>query len=60
MLIMVQKENEQDQAHIFQYTYFESFQIHQLGADPEILKRGDALSQPPWLAGEKGFRFQMI
>ena len=30
MLILVQKENEQDQAHIFQETYFKSFQIHQL------------------------------
>ena len=30
MLIQVQKENEQDEAHIFQYNYFESFQIHQL------------------------------
>ena len=30
MLILVQKENEEDQAHIFQETYFKSFQIHQL------------------------------
>ena len=31
----------------------------QPGADPEILKRGGALCQPPWLAGEEKFRFQM-
>ena len=30
MLILVQYENEQDLAYIFQDTYFESFQIHQL------------------------------
>ena len=30
MLILVRKENEQDQVHIFQETYFESSQIHQL------------------------------
>ena len=30
MLILMRKDNEQDQAHIFQDTYFESFQIHQL------------------------------
>ena len=30
MLILVQKENEQDQAHIFQGTYLKSYQIHQL------------------------------
>ena len=27
------------------------------GADPEILKRGGALCQPPWLAVEENFRF---
>ena len=32
MLILVQKENEQNQVHIFQDTFFESFQIHQLAA----------------------------
>ena len=30
MLILVRKENEQDQAHTFQDSYFESFQLHQL------------------------------
>ena len=30
MLIHVQKEDEQDQAHTFQDTYFESFQMDQL------------------------------
>ena len=30
MLILVQRENEQDQAHIFQDTYFKCFQIHML------------------------------
>ena len=30
MLILVRKENEKDQTHIFQGTYFDSFQIHQL------------------------------
>ena len=30
MPILVQKENEQEQPHIFQNTYFKSFQIHQL------------------------------
>ena len=29
MLIQVQIENEQDQVNIFQYIYFEIFQIHQ-------------------------------
>ena len=29
MLILVWKENEQNQAHIFQDTYFESSQIHE-------------------------------
>ena len=28
MLILVQTKNEQDQVHIFQYTYLKSFQIH--------------------------------
>ena len=28
MLISVQTKNEQDQVHIFQYTYLKSFQIH--------------------------------
>ena len=30
MLILVLKENQQDQAYIFLDTYFKSFQIHQL------------------------------
>ena len=30
MVILAQKENEEDQAHIYQDTYFESSQIHQL------------------------------
>ena len=30
MPIPVQKENKQDQAHIFQGTFFESFQVHQI------------------------------
>ena len=30
MLILVWKEKEHDQAHIFQDTYFDSFQRHQL------------------------------
>ena len=30
MLILVWEENEQDEAHIVQGIYFESFQIHQL------------------------------
>ena len=30
MLILVWKENEQDQAHMFKDIYLESFQIHQL------------------------------
>ena len=30
MLILVEKENEQDEVHIFQGTYFESSQIHHL------------------------------
>ena len=30
MLILVQKQNEQDQGHIFQNTYFESPQMHRL------------------------------
>ena len=30
------------------------------GADPEIFKKGGALWRPPWLAGEKKFRFQMV
>ena len=30
MIILVQKDNEQDQAHLFYDKYFESFQIQQL------------------------------
>ena len=30
MLILVLKENGQDQAHIFEATYFKSFQVHHL------------------------------
>ena len=30
MLILMREKNEQDQAHIFQDTYLESIQIHQL------------------------------
>ena len=30
------------------------------GAEPGFLKRGGALCRPPWLAGEKNFRFQMV
>ena len=30
MLILVQKENEEDQIHVFQDAYFGSSQIHQL------------------------------
>ena len=30
------------------------------GADPEILKRGDAQSRPPWLANKESFKFQMV
>ena len=30
------------------------------GADPEILKRGDALCRPPRLADEENVRFQMV
>ena len=30
MLILVRKKSDQDQAQIFQDTYFESFQLHQL------------------------------
>ena len=30
------------------------------GADPEMLKRGDALCWPPWLADEENVRFQMV
>ena len=30
MLILVQKEHEQDQAHVFQGKYFENFEIYQL------------------------------
>ena len=30
------------------------------GADPEDLKRHGALCQPPWLADEENFRFQMV
>ena len=30
MIIPERKENRQDQAHIFQDTYFKSFEIHQL------------------------------
>ena len=30
------------------------------GVDPEILNREDALCQPPWLANEENFRFQMV
>ena len=30
-----------------------------LGVDSEILKRGDALCRPPWLADEENFRFQL-
>ena len=33
---------------------------HLTGADPGILKRGGALWLPPWLTGEKDFRFQMV
>ena len=29
------------------------------GADPEILEKGRVLCQPPWLANEENFRFQM-
>ena len=30
-------------------------------ADREILKRGDALCQPPaWLADEENFKFEMV
>ena len=29
-------------------------------ADPEILERGGALCQSPWLVGEENVRFQMI
>ena len=32
----------------------------QSGADPEILKRGGALCQPPWLVEKENFRFQMV
>ena len=31
----------------------------QVGADPEIFKRGDALCRSPLLAGRENFRFQM-
>ena len=30
LIILVQKENEQGQIHIFQDTKFESYQVHQL------------------------------
>ena len=30
------------------------------GVDPEILKRGDILCRPTWLADEKNFSFQMV
>ena len=30
MLILVQKENEQNRVHIFQDTYFKSSRIHQI------------------------------
>ena len=30
MLILVQKENEQDQAHLFEDSYFNNSQLHQL------------------------------
>ena len=39
---------------------FENKCLNKLGADPEILKRGGALCWPPWLAGEKNYRFQMV
>ena len=35
------------------------FWLHS-GADPEILKRGDALFRPPWLTNEDNFRFKMV
>ena len=28
------------------------------GADPDVLKRGGALCQPPWLVGEKNLGFR--
>ena len=30
------------------------------GADPEILKKRNALCRPPWFAGGENFRFQMV
>ena len=30
------------------------------GVDPEIFKKGSALCRPPWLTGEKKFRFQIV
>ena len=35
-------------------------EVHLLGADPEILKKGGSLSRPPWLADKGNFRFQMV
>ena len=45
----------------FELTYATAKDISQIiksltGADPEILKRGGALSRPPWLANEENFR----
>ena len=31
-MLMLRQKNEQDEAHIFQYIYFKSSQIHQLTA----------------------------
>ena len=42
---------------MFRYLYYK---LNYPGVDAEILKRGDPLCRPPWLAGEKSFRFQMV
>ena len=36
---------------------FSDFQYGFTGVDPEILKGGGALCQPPWLASKKDFMF---
>ena len=44
------------------WTFFDIWTLHLSisGVDAEILKRECALFRPPWLAGEKIFRFQMV